>query len=144
MNIDPNGKGWIDWAATKVSAIHLERGGAGGRPEPEVGRGGARSGAGGGPEPGRGRSQSRGSCEVSLTLASARPAALRPDQHFTRHGAIPPLQPGKGVREDLMQEWGGRARNLPKSPVGVGWGGVGRGSAVDVASELSCRTPALW
>uniref|UniRef100_A0A3Q1MBA1 NDRG family member 4 n=1 Tax=Bos taurus TaxID=9913 RepID=A0A3Q1MBA1_BOVIN len=30
MNIDPNGKGWIDWAATKVSAVHLEGGGAGG------------------------------------------------------------------------------------------------------------------
>lgn len=29
MNIDPNGKGWIDWAATKVSVVHLD-GGAGG------------------------------------------------------------------------------------------------------------------
>ena len=47
MNIDPNGKGWIDWAATKVSAVHLEWGGAGG------GAGGA---GGGGAEPGRGRS----------------------------------------------------------------------------------------
>lgn len=29
MNIDPNGKGWIDWAATKVSGVHLV-GGRGG------------------------------------------------------------------------------------------------------------------
>lgn len=27
MNIDPNGKGWIDWAATKVSAVPLAGGG---------------------------------------------------------------------------------------------------------------------
>ncbi|XP_068383709.1 protein NDRG4 isoform X2 [Eschrichtius robustus] len=34
INIDPNGKGWIDWAATKVSAVRLEGGGVGwaGRP----------------------------------------------------------------------------------------------------------------
>ncbi|XP_033274972.1 protein NDRG4 isoform X2 [Orcinus orca] len=36
INIDPNGKGWIDWAATKVSAVLLEWVGWGG-----VGRGGA-------------------------------------------------------------------------------------------------------
>ncbi|XP_059856277.1 protein NDRG4 isoform X2 [Delphinus delphis] len=35
INIDPNGKGWIDWAATKVSTVRLEW--VGGR----VGRGGA-------------------------------------------------------------------------------------------------------
>lgn len=29
MNIDPNGKGWIDWAATKVSAAPLAGGGRG-------------------------------------------------------------------------------------------------------------------
>ena len=29
INIDPNGKGWIDWAATKVSAVRLEGGGVG-------------------------------------------------------------------------------------------------------------------
>lgn len=28
MNIDPNGKGWIDWAATKVSLGRLGQGGA--------------------------------------------------------------------------------------------------------------------
>ena len=27
MNIDPNGKGWIDWAATKLSMVHLAGGG---------------------------------------------------------------------------------------------------------------------
>lgn len=27
MNIDPNGKGWIDWAATKVSVVFLGSGG---------------------------------------------------------------------------------------------------------------------
>lgn len=27
INIDPNGKGWIDWAATKVSVVHLGRAG---------------------------------------------------------------------------------------------------------------------
>lgn len=26
MNIDPNGKGWIDWAATKVSVVLVDRG----------------------------------------------------------------------------------------------------------------------
>lgn len=26
MNIDPNGKGWIDWAATKVRVVRLDRG----------------------------------------------------------------------------------------------------------------------
>lgn len=30
INIDPNGKGWIDWAATKVSAVRLEGVGRGG------------------------------------------------------------------------------------------------------------------
>lgn len=100
MNIDPNGKGWIDWAATKVSAVHLDGGGAGTGAGPGVVRGGT---------------------HTSLR----RPAALRPHQHFTRHGAIPPLQPGKGVRDDLMQEWGGRAGNLPKSLVGAGFAGVG-------------------
>lgn len=29
MNIDPNGKGWIDWAATKVSVVPLAGGGGG-------------------------------------------------------------------------------------------------------------------
>lgn len=32
MNIDPNGKGWIDWAATKVSVGHLAGLGAGAGP----------------------------------------------------------------------------------------------------------------
>lgn len=49
INIDPNGKGWIDWAATKVSAVRLEwvggrvgRGGAW-RPVPHTGSASARS-----------------------------------------------------------------------------------------------------
>lgn len=54
MNIDPNGKGWIDWAATKVSAVHLDGGGAEGGAEPGPGQG-------------------RGSCEAALTLASVGP-----------------------------------------------------------------------
>lgn len=66
MNIDPNGKGWIDWAAAKVSTKATW-------PGPAVG------------EPG----------QVSLWL-SLPPAALRLDQHFARYCTLPSLQPGKG------------------------------------------------
>ncbi|XP_059941474.1 protein NDRG4 isoform X3 [Mesoplodon densirostris] len=41
INIDPNGKGWIDWAATKVSAVRLEGVGWGGVGWGGAGRGGA-------------------------------------------------------------------------------------------------------
>lgn len=67
MNIDPNGKGWIDWAATKVSN----------KPS--------------GPSP-----DGAELSQVSLWLFLP-PAALWFDQHFTRHRTLPSLQPGKPV-----------------------------------------------
>lgn len=66
MNIDPNGKGWIDWAATKVST----------KPTWPVW-------------------ESSGLSRASPWL-SAPPAALWLDQHFTRYGTLSSLQPGKG------------------------------------------------
>lgn len=72
MNIDPNGKGWIDWAATKVST----------RPSWLDPDGGELS-------------------QVSLGL-SLPPAALWLDQHFTRHCTLPSLQPGKPGGSDCM------------------------------------------
>lgn len=65
MNIDPNGKGWIDWAATKVST----------KPTWPVW-------------------ESSGLSRASPWL-SAPPAALWLDQHLTRYGTLSSLQPGK-------------------------------------------------
>lgn len=80
MNIDPNGKGWIDWAATKVSAAHLAGGGGG---------------------------------EGRLShWPPPPPAALWPDQHSPRHGAIPPLQPGKEVGPSSPRSRAGQAGGL--------------------------------
>uniref|UniRef100_A0A8D0XMZ6 NDRG family member 4 n=1 Tax=Sus scrofa TaxID=9823 RepID=A0A8D0XMZ6_PIG len=103
MNIDPNGKGWIDWAATKVSE-------------------GSPAGVEG--------------CRAALTLASPRPAALRPDQHVARHGALPPLQPGKGRGPPSRRAGGPWAfRPLPAGREEEGGG---------VRQRLIRLTPSPW
>uniref|UniRef100_A0A8D2A382 NDRG family member 4 n=1 Tax=Sus scrofa TaxID=9823 RepID=A0A8D2A382_PIG len=103
MNIDPNGKGWIDWAATKVSE-------------------GSPAGVEG--------------YRAALTLASPRPAALRPDQHVARHGALPPLQPGKGRGPPSRRAGGPWAfRPLPAGREEEGGG---------VRQRLTRLTPSPW
>uniref|UniRef100_A0A8C4KB95 NDRG family member 4 n=1 Tax=Dromaius novaehollandiae TaxID=8790 RepID=A0A8C4KB95_DRONO len=72
MNIDPNGKGWIDWAASKVSSA------------PAAPQGSAPLSRGAGAAAG---------CSGGVT-ACAPSAALGPYQHAARHRPVPPLQPG--------------------------------------------------
>lgn len=83
MNIDPNGKGWIDWAAAKVGTAPNPSkpwrlpGARGPHPVPPCG---ARAGA------------SHGGT-INPRVPST---ALRPHQHAAGHCPVAPLQPGKG------------------------------------------------
>ena len=73
MNIDPNGKGWIDWAAAKVGRVLTTPS----RPWRL-------------PLPGTGASHS------STVTPCAPSTALWPHQHAAGHCPVPPVQPGKG------------------------------------------------
>lgn len=121
MNIDPNGKGWIDWAATKVSAVHLEGGGAGGA----------------GRSQGQGRAGGLERRLLNWPLPGPQLSGLTstlPDTVLSHLFSQVRVCGTTSCRSGVAGLGTSRRAWLP---------GMGRGAVVDVASELSCRTPAL-
>lgn len=101
MNIDPNGKGWIDWAAAKVGrALTLPLG----------------------------LVAPWGRSQLGSAITPCAPStALWPHQHTAGHRPIPPFQPGKGCAscwppETTLDPSGVTRAVLLVLPRAQGWG----------------------